>query len=1125
MVGAVLSTSVCTSPGASAAAGLCWHAVLRLAMLTLALLAAATASQAQGDKPLRFRARSDVSASAPTSAPASALTQQLLSEAERNFIASLPVVRVGVPTPPAQPYESISPDGVVSGIHPDMLTALGAAFGIRMVPVQLPNWSAVLQAARMKEIDVVMTLGVTAERMQYLEFTLGATPLPGALFARVGAPPVDLAHARFALERDYMANDFVRRQFPEATILTEEDTIGALRAVAQSRADVYLGSLLETSDWLSRNPVPGVEATRLMSFGTGYYHFGVRKDWAPLAAILNKGIQTLRSAPNDELDAALATLPPALRPAAPLHLPASEAAALVRHPVWRIGAVRGLTSLNDIDERAVHSGIAAEYTEQIARKLGVAVQVTPYASVAHMLEALRGGEIDLVPFLTRTKRRAAEFSFSDAYLEMPYMLVTRSDAPLYWNLDSLAGLRLALAQEHPLRDILAERYPRIRVVDAANGNEAMSMVGRGDADAAVEVKLFANLRINGDNDGLLRAATNIEELPAQFHFAASRAGAELIPLVNRALSEIGPAERTRMLRRWVAVDLHPAFPWRRWLPFVGVAGLALLTVAVVTAVWMHRLRREVRARRRSEELLTDIAATVPGVAFRYSLNDQGAIRNRFVTPGATRFFGIELGAQGTVLYNLAPCLRPEHRQAALAMELACMHSGERFKITVAFQVPGASERWLHAEAVQTRSSQGRNVWTGYVVDVTTERELQERLAEQARSRNLLLAAASHELRAPTHNLPLALETMDANALGGNDAASLRIAQRSAQLLSQLLDDVLDAARFESGPLPLHPRSFALHEMLHELRDAWAIEAQAKGLSFSLDIAQDLPRSIHQDPLRLRQVLMNLLSNATKYTSDGGVTLQASGTAQMLSFVVRDTGAGMAAASQEQLFKAFSTLDAQPAQSSAPAAAPAPASSGLGLLIARQLAERMGGSISLHSELGRGTEVTLVLPAVAAAQAGFGVGSGVNAGVNVDVDVDVDLGAPPAADRGNRVVVCDDDPTSRMLTAQMLALRGFDVREASSGALALQALREGHDSALVTDLDMPVMSGVELMRELRAVEAAQPAGSARTVIVVCSGNAATQPGRSGTAALYDAYLIKPVQIDTLVRTLAELGVRA
>ena len=108
--------------------------------------------------------------------------------------------------------------------------------------------------------------------------------------------------------------------------------------------------------------------------------------------------------------------------------------------------------------------------------------------------------------------------------------------------------RLALALAHPLRETLAKHYPDIIIIDTSNSNEAMKLVAQRRADAAVEVKLFANLRINSDNDGVLRAVAVVGDLPAQFHFATSRAAAELLPLVDRVLADIPPTERERMVR-------------------------------------------------------------------------------------------------------------------------------------------------------------------------------------------------------------------------------------------------------------------------------------------------------------------------------------------------------------------------------------------------------------------------------------------------------------------------------------------------------------------------------------------------------------------------------------------------
>jgi two-component system, NarL family, sensor histidine kinase EvgS len=1023
-----------------------------------------------------------------TGVPTTAFSVDALSAEERAFIAALPEIRVGLPTPPTEPYESIGPDGEVTGIHAQMLVALARTFGLRLKPVVLPSWSLTLQAAKERKIDMILTLSVTAERMEYLAFTLGATPLPGALTARLGAR-VDPERAIYALERDYMVNDWVRRQYPQASILSVDSTLQALQAVQDGKADVHLGGLLEVNAARARGPVAGLEINRLMSFGTGYYHYGVRKDWAPLAAILNKGIQSLRTANTDQLAATLGGLPGAATLRRPLPLSTDEALVLAGKPVWRVGAVRGLSLLNEVDERGMHSGIAAEYTEQVAQRLGVGVTVVVFESVAAMLDGLRQGQIDVVPLATRTAKRMPDFAFSDAYLDMPHVLLARSDEAYYWGLDSLRGKTLALRLQHPLRDVLAASYPDIRIIDAATAEDAVELVLRREAEATVEIKLFANQRISQQGGERLRVVAELPEVPSSLHFATRQASAPLLGLINRALADIAATERQRMLRRWVAVDLTPAFPWRRHAPLMAAVMALLLILAGGTAWWIRRLKREAEARRRSEQLLNDIATTMPGVAFRYVLNADNSLRHHFFSPSAKALLGLELNPKELILKTMAPRLLPDELRSAAALQAECMATGEPFSVRMTYAHPDGRQQRLHVEALRTFSAQKRPIWTGYIVDMSTEYELQRRLAQEAHSRNVMLASASHELRAPTHTLSLALQSLPMEGLSEPQRTAVQIAQSSAHTLSELLSDVLDAARDGHEALRLKPCNFDLHTLLEDLAGAWRSAARSKGLAFLLDIASDVPRVIQTDPLRLKQVLINLLSNACKYTALGQVSLRAkrSETGALL-LEVADTGIGIEPAAQAQLFKPYVTLvDPQ-------GRPPVEGSTGLGLATSQRLAAMLGGTLVLSSQPAIGTRVTLCLPLPQNTQA--------------------------AAVPQGQILVCDDDDISRMLMTLMLRRQGLDIVEAADSAQALAMWRRGGVRALVSDLDMPGMGGLELIRTLRIEEAGSPL---RTAVIVCSGSPVSTEDNAAAVPPYDAYLVKPVNLRTLTATLRQLGV--
>jgi two-component system, NarL family, sensor histidine kinase EvgS len=1055
-----------------------WRWRLLRPLLTALLWAGAAAAQ-PAEPSFRFKGWNDK--------PALTLGVAVLSAEERRFLTGLPELRVGLQKVGAPPYEEVGANGEIGGFQAELLVRLANALGLRIKPVVYADWSSVLRAARTGEIDIVLTAAVTADRLPYLDFTLGTVPVPVAVFSRAGERRA-VAGASIALERDYFTNEIVSRRYPQSTVVAAAGTGEALRMVSDGRADFYVGSLLETLDFINAGRITNIEVREILQTGGGHYHVGVRKALAPLVPILNKGI-TRQRADTGAAQPALA-LPGAQSIQLPqlLALNERQAQLLAERSVWRIGAVRGLALLNDVHGSGQHSGLAAEYTQHVVQRVGVATQVEAFDNVADMLQALREKRIDFVPFLTPTAERQQEFVFSQPYLEMPYMLLARTDAPLYWDLGSLRGKRLALALAHPLRPLLARSFPDIQVLDAANGSEAMDMVARGDADAAVEVRVFANLRVNSGAGAGLRVLGPVGELPARFAFAALPANTELVALVNQALQEMPAAEAERMLRRWIATDPNPPFPWRRHLPTIVVAALALLLLAAATLWWTRRLTREVSAKRLALAQLDDIGRTIPGAAFRYVVGPDEGFVGAFYSSGTEAFLGVKPQRGTTLLHLMAPHMPPAQAAAALALQEACARSGDVFRFTGEYNHPDGRTLWLKAEAVGRREPNGAIVWTGYAVDVTPERRLEQQMSREARERHLMLASASHELRAPTHTLALALQALQPEDLQPAQAGAVRVASDAARTLARLLDDVLDAARVQAGHLEIRAQDFDLPALLERLRQAYAGPMQAKQLSFDVDLADGVPTYWRQDPMRLRQVLTNLLSNALKYTTTGSVRLavrRAEATPQTLLFEVHDTGVGIDAEHQSSVFEPFG------------GAPTLPGSSGLGLSICRRIVQAMGGQIELSSRPGGGTRVTVSLPGAGPA-------------------------GPLAPVRAHgKVLLCDDDPVSRLLLAQALGQAGHAVIEAADGQRALSLWRGGGVRIVITDLRMPGMDGMELMQTIRAEE--QGHGE-RTALIVCSGDPLppTPDVGGGAAPWCDAVLTKPVQLPALRAALAPLA---
>jgi CheY-like chemotaxis protein len=322
-----------------------------------------------------------------------------------------------------------------------------------------------------------------------------------------------------------------------------------------------------------------------------------------------------------------------------------------------------------------------------------------------------------------------------------------------------------------------------------------------------------------------------------------------------------------------------------------------------------------------------------------------------------------------------------------------------------------------------------------------------------------------------------------------------VARDAVRTIGLLLDDVLDTARLDAGRLELRPHEFDLHALLHQLHEAQRGVFAAKGLTLALHIAAGVPRTVHADPLRLKQVLLNLLSNAAKYTEQGGATLSAAAASNAagaagLELTVQDSGVGIAPALQARLFEPFVTLHG--------AAADVTPSSGLGLSICRRLVQLMGGSIELQSQPGAGARVLVRVPL---RQPGDAATSG-------------------PLRRDGVLLLCDDDEVSRLLLGAALGRMGYTVVQAARGDQALARWRAGDVRLLLTDLRMPGLGGHALAQAIREAEAAD-AARGRTAIVFCSGDVPPLADAAGTPPLADAFIGKPVDLATLADTLHAL----
>ena len=365
-----------------------------------------------------------------------------------------------------------------------------------------------------------------------------------------------------------------------------------------------------------------------------------------------------------------------------------------------------------------------------------------------------------------------------------------------------------------------------------------------------------------------------------------------------------------------------------------------------------------------------------------------------------------------------------------------------------------------------------------------------------------LASMSHELRTPLNAILGFTQLMQRDpALTADHHRSVEIVNQSGEHLLGLINDVLEMSKIEAGRLTLNETECDLLKLLHSLEEMLQLKAQSKGLQLIVERDATIPQHIKTDENKLRQVLINLLGNAIKFTEKGGVTLRVKYSSPFLAFEIQDTGFGIGADELGNLFEAFKqTRSGQKIQEG----------TGLGLGISQRFVQLMGGEITVDSELGKGScfafqvQADLVkTPSVAAAIA------------IPSIDQTVSF-APSQIN--HRILIAEDNFANRLLLSKILSDLGFEVQEAENGQAAIAQWQTWQPHLIFMDMHMPIINGYEATQKIRELEQTRKENSYSTRIIALTANAFVEQRQASITAGCDDFVSKPFRREELLKVL-------
>ncbi len=977
----------------------------------------------------------------------------VFSAEEKAWIAAHPVIRAGLPEgfPPGAFRDN---RGNAAGLLVDYIRIVSEHTGIHIQTVFL-SWPDLVEQAKNRQTDLFIG-NETAERRTFLNFSRPVLAVPTAIVNRMESPFImglkALKGRKVAVVRDTITWHQMQRDYPEIHLIPVDLPLEGLEAVSSGKTEAYVGYLAVSGFLIQKHKLSNLKVAALTGYPEMQICFAVRKDWPELSAIIDK---ILASASPEEHAAIMAKW---------LRIPYDQRInwAAIRKWIFIVGGISALILT-----------VTLVWNRRLAKEISERSQVEKALQDQSRRLNERVRELNCLYGISSLM---ADAGLDSALTWEKILTGIVTQIPTAFHDPEITAARIVLDGLEVRTRNFSETPQTLRQKILVNGMAAgMMEVCHLDQNTKTDRDLFypeEHHLLNAIAELLGRIAErNRSEKKEQRHqcYEAGLSACSRALLANGPVVEITVSAIGHLLH---AAEVHRVYIFENFDD--PADGLCMRQICEICAggikaeignpLLQHLPYRELgflRAKLAAGENYSGIVAQFP-------------LAEREI-----------LEIQGIVSILLLPVFVKEKWYGFIGFD-DCVH---------ARKWGGEEIRMLQTAA---------DMLGTFICRKQTEEELKKAKAEAelaSCAKSEFLARMSHEIRTPMNAVMglthLALQT----ELTARQHDYLKKIKSASESLLGILNDILDFSKIEAGKMEMESAEFNLDEVFDSLSDLVRLKAEEKGIEMIFSVADSVPRFLIGDPLRLGQILLNLTSNALKFTEKGEITVRAemSGEEELsfdgmkIRFSVRDTGIGISPEKLSGLFDPFTQADGSVTRKFG--------GTGLGLAICKRLSEMMGGEIHAESKAGQGSTFTFT------------------AEFKRQNKLRKKRFLPPPQLAGMRVLVADDNSGSRDILGKTLSSFSFDAVSVESGDQALAVMEENTEAPfrlVFLDWNMPNMDGIETAKRIK--ERFSPDQMPRIILVTGYGEKVMEQTHRD---LLDAVLVKPVSRSVIFQTILEV----